>query len=692
MLAIEDILERFRSGQLQHKKSNEIARLLGVGSRGGRDELFRLLKNAESEGLLVRDERGRYVTPEKLGLIRGTVQGNERGFGFLLREDGGVDLFLPHHALHGALHGDRVFARLVGGERGDEGSVYCVLSRGMRTLTGTYSREHKGGFVEPDERRFAERVRVVGGLRAADGEKVLVKLVAYPDGHDPEGEIVEVLGKSGDLAAEVTAIIRSQNLKEEFPQKALTDAQKSAGEPVLLGGRRDFRGDTVITIDGDDSRDFDDAVNVTRSEGGYRLCVHIADVTHYVARGGAADKEAYERGTSVYFPERVLPMLPESLSNGACSLNEGEDRYTMSCVMQVDGHGKVTESEIVRGVIRSCARMTYTKVTGMLEGDEALRREYAAILPMCEDMRDLAEILMKKRAARGSIDLDVPEPKITVHNGQIAVAAAERGIAHHIIEEFMILANETVATFAAGYDLPFVYRIHEKPTEERAASFQAYLRELGVEAKFRPDNVRPGEYGRVLALLEGKPLRGVVNTVMLRSMSKARYSPENKGHFGLASKCYCHFTSPIRRYPDLIVHRILGAVLDGEAAGAEESFGKFVAAASVSCSESERRADEAERAVDDLYKVWYMRSHLGEEFDGTVTGVTAFGVFVGLANTVEGLIRLENLPEDEYEYIEERYLLKGKKHSFTIGDALRIKVAACDVGTRRIEFVPAAEQ
>ena len=692
MLAIEDILERFRSGQLQHKKSNEIARLLGVGSRGGRDELFRLLKNAESEGLLVRDERGRYVTPEKLGLIRGTVQGNERGFGFLLREDGGADLFLPHHALHGALHGDRVFARLVGGERGDEGSVYCVLSRGMRTLTGTYSREHKGGFVEPDERRFAERVRVVGGLRAADGEKVLVKLVAYPDGHDPEGEIVEVLGKSGDLAAEVTAIIRSQNLKEEFPQKALTDAQKAAGEPVLLGGRRDFRGDTVITIDGDDSRDFDDAVNVTRSEGGYRLCVHIADVSHYVARGGAADKEAYERGTSVYFPERVLPMLPESLSNGACSLNEGEDRYTLSCVMQVDGHGKVTESEIVRGVIRSCARMTYTKVTGMLEGDEALRREYAAILPMCEDMRDLAEILMKKRAARGSIDLDVPEPKITSEGGQITIAPAERGIAHHIIEEFMILANETVATFAAGYDLPFVYRIHEKPTEERAASFQAYLRELGVEAKFRPDNVRPGEYGRVLASLEGKPLRGVVNTVMLRSMSKARYSPENKGHFGLASKCYCHFTSPIRRYPDLIVHRILGAVLDGEAAGAEESFGKFVAAASVSCSESERRADEAERAVDDLYKVWYMRTHLGEEFDGAVTGVTAFGVFVGLPDTVEGLIRIENLPEDEYEYVEERYLLKGRKHSFTIGDALRIKVAACDVGTRRIEFVPAAEQ
>ena len=469
----------------------------------------------------------------------------------------------------------------------------------------------------------------------------------------------------------------------------LADAQKAASQPVELGTRRDFRADTVITIDGDDSRDFDDAVNVTRNEGGYRLCVHIADVSHYVKRGGAADKEALERGTSVYFPERVLPMLPESLSNGACSLNEGEERYTMSCVMQVNDRGDVTDSEIVRGVIRSCARMTYTKVTAMLGGDAALCREYAAILPMCEDMRALAEILMKKRARRGSIDLDVPEPKITVENGEISVRAAERGIAHHIIEEFMILANETVATFAAGYELPFVYRIHEKPTEERASAFMAYLRELGIAAKFRPEDVRPGEYGKVLDSLEGSPLRGVVNTVMLRSMSKARYSPENKGHFGLASSCYCHFTSPIRRYPDLIVHRILGAVLDGEAAGAEESFGKFVSSASVSCSECERRADEAERDVDDLYKVWYMRRHLGEDFEGTVTGVTAFGVFVGLPNTVEGLIRMENLPEDEYEYIEERYLLKGKTHAYTIGDAFRIRVASCDVGTRRIEFVPA---
>ena len=689
MLAYESILERFRSGEFEHKRSNELARLLGIGSRGEKDEIARLLKRAEEEGVLVRDERGRYVTAEKLGLIRGTVQGNERGFGFLIRDDGGQDLFLPHRSLHGALHGDTVLAKLIGGDRGDEGSVYSILSRGMRTATGTYSQERKGGFVEPDERRFADRIRIVGGLRAASGEKVLVRLTAYPDGHDPQGEIVEVLGKSGELAAEVEAIIRSRGLHEEFTQKVLADAQKAASQPVELGTRRDFRADTVITIDGDDSRDFDDAVNVTLNEGGYRLCVHIADVSHYVKRGGAADKEALERGTSVYFPERVLPMLPESLSNGACSLNEGEERYTMSCVMQVNDRGDVTDSEIVRGVIRSCARMTYTKVTAMLGGDAALCREYAAILPMCEDMRALAEILMKKRARRGSIDLDVPEPKITVENGEISVRAAERGIAHHIIEDFMILANETVATFAAGYELPFVYRIHEKPTEERASAFMAYLRELGIAAKFRPEDVRPGEYGKVLDSLEGSPLRGVVNTVMLRSMSKARYSPENKGHFGLASSCYCHFTSPIRRYPDLIVHRILGAVLDGEAAGAEESFGKFVSSASVSCSECERRADEAERDVDDLYKVWYMRRHLGEDFEGTVTGVTAFGVFVGLPNTVEGLIRMENLPEDEYEYIEERYLLKGKTHAYTIGDAFRIRVASCDVGTRRIEFVPA---
>lgn len=692
MAATEELRERFARGEFDYKKASEIFRLLGVGSRSERESLTQILKGMESDGAIVCDERGRYVRPERLGLIAGKLQGNERGFAFLVRDDGEADLFIPHKSLQGALHGDRVFARRVGGERGDEGAVYSVIRRGMPQLTGTYYRDRKCGMVEADERKFSEPVRIVGGLRAYSGEKVLVKIVAYPERKDPEGEIVEILGQSGELSAEEDAILRTQNLADTFSQKVLAEARRVAAEPIAAEGRTDFRGDLVITIDGEDSRDFDDAVHVERDGTCFVLAVHIADVSHYVRRGGALDKEAFARGTSVYFPDRVLPMLPEELSNGICSLNEGEDRYTLSCVMRVDASGTVSDSRIERGIICSKNRMTYTKIAAILANDEQVCAEYAHLVPMCADMRELANILIKKRSARGSIDLDVKEAQITVKDGAIDVCEYKRTMAHRIIEEFMILANETVAEFIAAYELPFVYRVHEKPSEEKAAGFKKYLEELGIRAKFHPDNVRPGEYGKILESLEGSDLFRVVNRVMLRSMSKARYSAENCGHFGLASRCYCHFTSPIRRYPDLLVHRIVKLVLDGQAGEAEESYKNFVQIASNSCSASERRADEAERAVDELYKCWYMRSRLGDSFDGTVSGVTAFGVFVELANTVEGLIRIEDLPPDDYVFVEERYLLKGRKHSYKIGDACRVAVAGCNIGTRRVEFVPAPEE
>lgn len=685
MTAIEILTEKFNTGELCYKKPSEICRLLGAGGKGERESIMRMLKDLESEGCIVRDERGRYVLPEKLGLIRGTIQGNERGFAFLLR-DGQDDLFIPHKSLRGALHGDTVFARIVGGERGDEAAVYSILKRGMVQLTGTYYRDRRCGMVEADERKFCEPVRVVGGLRAYSGEKVLVKIVAYPEGKDPEGDILEVLGQGGDLNTEEEAIIRTQDLSEEFPQKALSEARKVSAEPVTAEGRTDFRGDLVITIDGEDSRDFDDAVHVERDGEDFLLSVHIADVTHYVRRGGALDKEAFARGTSVYFPDRVLPMLPEELSNGICSLNEGEDRYTLSCIMRVDSKGNVKDSQIVNGLICSRNRMTYTKIAAILDGDDRMCGEYAHLVPMCEDMRALAKILISKRNARGSIDLDVKEAQITCKDGKIDVCEYKRTMAHRIIEEFMILANETVAEFVTAYELPFIYRVHEKPSEEKAQGFKTYLQELGIRAKFHPDNVRPGEYGKILESLKDSELFRVVNRVMLRSMSKARYSAENCGHFGLASRCYCHFTSPIRRYPDLLVHRIVKLILDGQAGEAEQGYKNFVNIASNSCSASERRADEAERAVDELYKTWYMRSHLGEDFEGVVSGVTAFGIFVELPNTVEGLVRIENLPQDDYTFVEERYLLKGSRNSYKIGDKCAVRVAACNIGTRRVEF------
>lgn len=408
-------------------------------------------------------------------------------------------------------------------------------------------------------------------------------------------------------------------------------------------GRRDFRGKIVITIDGEDSRDFDDAVSLERAGGNFLLGVHIADVSRYVKRGGALDNEAYARGTSVYFPDRVLPMLPEELSNGACSLNEGEDRYALSCFMEVNGRGEVVRSELCESVIRSRNRMTYTKVAAILAGDAETVAEYADIVPLCTDMAKLSRILEEARAKRGGIDLDVREAHISREGEEVKVEARERNAAHRLIEAFMILANETVARFLEGKGLPCLFRVHEKPSEEKASAFAAYLRGLGVPVRFSAENVRPSDYAEVLSSAEGSGARTVVNRVMLRSMMKARYCEENFGHFGLASKCYCHFTSPIRRYPDLVVHRVVKAALHGREEEAEK-FASFVKSAGLRCSETERRAEEAERDVDDLYKTWYMRSHIGEAFPACVSGFSGAGMFVELENTVEGLLPSEGLP------------------------------------------------
>ena len=685
MAASEQILEQFHTGTLQYKKESEICHLLGVSSRGERAQLRRLLRALEQEGQIVRDERGRCVTPEKLGLVRGTLQASERGFAFLLRPEG--DLFIPARSRGGALHGDEVFARIVGGSRGDEAAVYSVIRRGMRRIVGVYERGRRGGVVRPDERRFCNEVRIVGGERAASGEKVSVRIVAYPDDGLPEGEIEKIIGRDGDLQTEEDAILCTHELPEEFPQKALAEAAKAAKQPVVPDGRRDFRGDIVITIDGDDSRDFDDAISVRKEGDKFVLGVHIADVSHYVARGGALDKEAFRRGTSVYLPDRVIPMLPAELSDDICSLREGEDRYTLSGVMTVDGEGRVCGKEIAPGIICSRNRMTYGKVTGILEGDAVLCAQYVHLIPMLRDAKELAEILIARRAGRGGLDLDIPEAQIGVAGGEVTLQVRERSISHRMIEAFMVLANEAVATYLQERGAPCLYRVHEKPSEERAAAFRDYLQGLGIRCNFRPESVKPTDYAAVLRAVEGEARGTVVKNVMLRSMAKAAYGAENVGHFGLASDCYCHFTSPIRRYPDLLVHRLVKMVWEGRAKKKKKSFSNFVRIAADSCSQTERRAVETERDVDELYKVWYMRGQLGETFDGVVSGVTSFGIFVELENTVEGAIRLEDLPSDEYTFDEAHMILRGKRRSFRMGDEVRIVVVACDVGARRCRFV-----
>ena len=686
MSAYEIIEEKFRTGEFEYKRGSDICRLLGVSGKSEKAAVFAVLDSLEREGRIVLDPKNRYALPERLGLVKGTLRGNERGFAFLEREEG-EDVFIPHRALASAMHGDTVLVKIVRGERGEEGEVYSVLKRGMSVVTGTYFRERRGGYVSPDDRRFFDDIRVTGGnVRAVTGEKVLVRLTAFPAGRSPEGVVEEVLGRSGELPAEEDAIIRAAGLAEQFPEKVSAEARRAAAEKMPRGGREDLTDLLTVTIDGEDTRDIDDAVSLERLGTEYLLGVHIADVSHYVKYRSPLDKEAFSRGTSVYFPDRVLPMLPRALSNGICSLNEGEDRLTLSCIMRVDKKGAVKDSEIVKSVIRSAHRMTYTEVTQILNGDEETCKKYADVKDMIFLFAELTNILKTMREKRGSIELDVKEAKIMLDDdGNIVIPDYERSLSHEIIEQFMVLANETVAEYMHSIEMPFVYRIHEKPAEEKAAMFREFAQNLGLRAKFSADEVKSYDYQKLLKSAEDLPVFPVLNRVMLRSMQKARYSPVNVGHFGLASPCYCHFTSPIRRYPDLCIHRIIKEVLDGKYAEGMETYNGFVSEAAIQSSECERRAAEAEREVDALYATMYMSERLGEEYDAVISGVTAFGLFAELPNTIEGFIPLETL-EGSFEFIPERFLLKGSTESYSIGEELRIRVEDVDFFQRRTRF------
>ena len=447
-----------------------------------------------------------------------------------------------------------------------------------------------------------------------------------------------------------------------------------------------MRGELTITIDGDDTRDIDDAVSLKRRGGNFVLGVHIADVGHYVKRGSKLDGEAYNRGTSVYFPDRVLPMLPRALSNGACSLNEGEDRYALSCVMTITPEGERIKSEIFESVINSNHRTTYKEITALIDGDEGAAEKYPDLITMCRDMKELCEALSSRRERLGNIDLSVKEAHISLdERGEIVIPDFERTISERIIEQFMISANEAVAERMEKAGAPFMFRVHEPPAPEKIVSFLSFLSDLGISGKVSEDEPTPKQFQAILKRVAGKPCEGAVNKVMLRTMQKARYFERNLGHFGIASGCYCHFTSPIRRYPDLFIHRIIKGVLHGELDLMREKYAPVAAEEAAHCSLCERNADGAERDVDSLYKVVYMSDRTGEEYEATVSGVTAFGVFAELDNTVEGLIRLEKLPGGSYEYLEDKFVLKGER-TFRLGDRIKIRVDGCDWGNMRPEF------
>ncbi len=615
------------------------------------------------------------------------VKANPQGYAFLI-PDGKAerenDFFVPKKHLNDALDGDTVIAVPVRGTK-DEARIIKIVERGKARVIGVFQSDRRAGFVIPDDRAFLSDVYIPLSLcgEAKDGDKVVAEITSYPKGKAVGGKIVEVLGTDGDFFVEEEAILRTYGYAADFPYYVEETAQKVAAERVELANRRDLRDLLTITIDGVDTRDIDDAVSLEIVDGNYRLGVHIADVSHYVKINGCIDKEAYSRGTSVYFPDRVIPMLPKALSNGACSLNEGEDRYAMSCFMVFNKKGNRLSFELCESVIRSDKRMTYDEVTSILDGDG----KCPEIAPMLKDMAELCLILENKRKEAGEVSLDVKEAHIYLNErGAIVIPDYERALSHRIIEQFMVSANECVAEFAERRKAPFLYRIHEQPAPEKASLLYGFLRDLGINAKGDVEDARPVDYQRILSEVEDKPFASVVNKVMLRSMQKARYSEENKGHFGLASECYCHFTSPIRRYPDLFVHRVLKCLLHGEDGVAKSKFAPIARTSAIDTSERERQAETAERDVDDLYKVAYMQERLGEEYDAVISGVIESGIFAELANTVEGFIRFELLPADRYEFYAEKFLLKGKSHSFRIGDKVRVKVVGCDLGSRRVQF------
>ncbi len=651
------------------------------------------------DGVLMQTKRKGYGLPEQMGCVCGVLKATAGGAAFIVPESGD-DYFVPMTGRMGAMHNDRVMARVVKSAHGDkrgEAEVLQVLRRANGRIVGVYRRIPGGGIVTADERKLGAIFVPQGCERGAwDGCKAVVDIVHYPDERrDIEGKVTEVLGDQGETEAEILSIIRALGIRDVFPPQVRAEADGVASKMAEgLEHRLDLRDETIFTIDGADAKDLDDAVSISRLPNGHwKLGVHIADVSHYVKRGGAIDNEAWKRGTSVYLLNTVIPMLPERLSNGVCSLHPGEDRMTLSCNMELDEHGGAVSVEMAESVIHSKARLTYDEVNAVLEQDDAETK--TRIAPVVEKLLladDLRKVLNHRRMARGAIDLDIDEPHILLDEKgmPIEVTARYRGRAHKLIEEFMLAANEAVALWLEEMGMPVLFRVHEPPDGEKMAELAVFLKNLGYGAKGLRHDPHPKALQAVLSEVKDSAHESVIARIMLRSMKKAKYSTVNAGHFGLAAKYYCHFTSPIRRYPDLMVHRMIRAALRGEAA---TSFEGVAEQAAVQSSEAERTAMEAERAVDNLKMTEFMANKVGEEFDGVISGVTEFGVFVELPNLIEGLIRMTELQDDYYDMDKRTYSLVGRHtgRRLSLGDKTRVRVASVDVAARQINFVPARQ-
>jgi ribonuclease R len=701
-LTLEERIVEYLSRSAQRPLTlREIARGVGV-EEGDQGNLKEALARLTEEGRVYPAKNQRYALPEQINLVVGRLDMTRRGAGFVVPEIKGAagDVFIPPNKLGGGVHGDLVVARIEGrrGRENPEGRILRVLKRAHTEVVGTLRRSRRFGFVEPDNPRLGFEVYVaaedLGG--AKEGEKVVVAIDDWGDGSkSPEGRIVEVLGPPDAPGVDILSIIKTHGLEQTFP--AEVEAQAEAVKADFDVGRRlDLRDRVVFTIDPVNAKDFDDALSIRRlDEGRLEVGIHIADVSHFVKEGDASDEEAFERGTSVYLVDRVIPMLPERLSNHLCSLVPGQDRLTFSVLLTMDGEANVLDHQIRETVIHSRHRLTYVEAQAIIKG-EPEKEEQRALVWEVQTMRRMAKLLQQRRAQRGSLDFDLPEAIVELDEEGFPIDIQEsvRLDSMRLIEEFMLLANETVTRHADELGVPFLYRVHDQPSPEALDRVRAFIGAMGYVMPSGSGKVDPKVFGAILEQVRGKREEALVNTVILRSMKRARYSAENLGHFGLAAEHYTHFTSPIRRYPDLIVHRLLKRILAGERWKDQEKRKRLQARLETigdHCSARERLAAEAERDSIDLKKVEFMERHLGEEFDGRISGVTAFGVFVRLDRWfVEGLVHMHNLDDDYYEFREDQYALLGRHtgRRYRLADPMKVRIAGVDKVRRQIDFEP----
>ncbi|EJG0097323.1 ribonuclease R [Staphylococcus pseudintermedius] len=704
----EEIIAIIKSADYEPMSVSDFQDALGLSSADSFRDLIKILVELEQTGMVTRTKQDRYQKQQQKinsGLVRGTLSQNKKGFAFLRPDDQEMeDIFIPPTKINRAMDGDVVLVE-VKKSRGDfrkgkfEGEVKAIESHSIKQVVGTFSEARHFGFVVPDDKRIMQDIFVPKGqeLGAIEGHKVLVQITQYSDGtNSPEGQISAILGHKNDPGVDILSIIYQHGIEIEFPDDVLKEAE-NVPETIQsdeLKGRRDLRDELTITIDGADAKDLDDAIAVKKLDNGNtELTVSIADVSYYVTEGSALDREAYDRATSVYLVDRVIPMIPHRLSNGICSLNPEVDRLAMSCRMEIDAQGQVVKHEIFESVIHSNARMTYDAVNRIItDKDAATRVQYPEIVPMLDLAQTLSQQLIAMRKKRGEIDFDIKEAKVIVNEEGIPkeVVTRERGEGERLIESFMLIANETVAEHFNQMEVPFIYRIHEQPKSERLRQFFDFITNFGIMVKGTGEDIHPSTLQNIHEEIAGRPEDMVISTMMLRSMQQARYDADNLGHFGLAADYYTHFTSPIRRYPDLIVHRLVRKYLieksmDGRAMHEWEEKLPQIAEHT---SNRERRAIDAERDTDELKKAEFMIQHIGDEFEGVISSVANFGMFVELPNTIEGMVNMQNMSDDYYHFDERQMALIGERKAkvYRIGDVVKVKVIHVDVDERQIDF------